>query len=100
MINLNDLNIFQIFILSICGILLVSFIIWSIFVSYDSKAPRQCRFGHYYWSKEPIRRGCPQHLYCPKCGKDFGEYRIFSTMDNMTKEITDYDKNGNEIDKI
>jgi hypothetical protein len=82
---------------SICGVLLLTFILWSIFGSYDRNAPKSCRFGHYHRTDGVIGQGRSQRMYCPKCGKDFGEYRLLSTMDRETLEVKNYDKDGNEI---
>jgi hypothetical protein len=82
---------------SIGGALLLGFILLCIFVSYDKNNPKCCRFGHLHRSDDVIRQGRPQRIYCPRCGKDFGEYRILSTMNRETCEVTDYDKDGNRI---
>lgn len=77
--------------------IILGLILWAVLGDYDKNAPKCCRFGHSYTSDDKddeLELRQPKSIYCAKCGKDFGEYRLLSTMDKTTGKITDYDKDG------
>jgi hypothetical protein len=75
-----------------CIVLMALFAIgyWTLnYFWFERKEPNlMCRiFGHRMEDKE----GEPLHIICPTCGKDFGQYKLYSTFNKETGEIKYYE---------